>query len=84
MSPAFDRVDVIGKGKDALGVAVVPLHSDLDFDGVFFSLEVNYLGMDCRLGTIEVLDKRGQAAFVKKLVFFLAPFVFDGDFDAAI
>jgi hypothetical protein len=45
---------------------------------------MNDLGVDWRLGTIEMLDERRQAAFVEKLVLFLAPFVFDGDLDAAI
>ena len=53
-------------------------------DAVFFALEVNDFCVDGGLGAVEMLDKRHQAAFIEKFVFFLRALVFDGDLDAAI
>ena len=79
MGAPFDSVDAVGKGKDVLSVAIVPLHGDLDVDALFFSLQVDHVGVDGGLGTVEVFDKRDDPALVQELVFFLAPLVLDRD-----
>ena len=39
---------LLAKAKNVFRVAVVPLHGDLDFDAVFFALEINDFGMNRR------------------------------------
>ncbi len=84
MGAPFDRIDVIGEGEDVLGVAVVPLHGDFKLDTLSFTFKMDDARMNGGLGSIQVLDKRHEPALVNKLVFFLAPLVFDGDLHSAV
>src|SRR6185503_16522397 len=54
---ALVRVDVVGKRIDRLGVAVVPLQSDLDVDAVLFAVHVDWLVVDRRLVLVQILDE---------------------------
>ena len=81
---ALDRVDVVREGVDALGVAVVPLHRDLDVDAVARALQVDHVGVDRRLGAVQVPDEGDDAALVEELVRLPVALVADGDADAAV
>ena len=84
MAAAFDRVDVVGEGVDALGVALVPLQGDLDIDPVALPSQEDDLLVNRRLGTIEVLDEGHDPAFVEEVMGLLIPRVDDGDPEAAV
>ena len=58
MRSALDGVDVVGEGKYVFGVAIVPLHGDLDTDTVLLTLAVDDFGVDRALGPVEMLDER--------------------------
>ena len=77
MGAPFDSVDAVGKGKDVLSVAIVPLHGDLDIDALFFSLEVDHVGVDGALGAVQVFNKRDEPALVEELMLLLTPLVLD-------
>jgi hypothetical protein len=64
---AVDRVDVVGKAEDRLGVAVVVLEGDFDLDVVAHRLHHDGLFVKHGLAAIEVLHKLGDAASVVKL-----------------
>ena len=84
MRAAFDVLMLLANEENALDIAIVPLHGDLDANAIFLALEVDDFCVDGGLGAIEMLDKGQQAAFIEKFVFFLRALVFDGDLDAAV
>jgi hypothetical protein len=84
MGAALDRVDVVGEGVDALGVAVVPLHRNLDVDAFARALQVDHVGMDGRLGAVQVSDEGDDATFVEELVRLAVALVVDRDPDATV
>src|SRR5262249_28990279 len=84
MRTALDRVDVVGEGVDALGVAVVPLHGDLDVHAVSRTLQIDHVGVDRRLGAVQVRDEGDDATLVQELVRLPVALVADGDADATI
>ena len=84
MRATLDRVDVVGEGVDALGVAVVPLHGDLDIHAVSRALQVDHVGVDRRLGAVQVRDEGDDATLVQELVRLPVALVADGDADATI
>ena len=63
---AVNRVDVVGKAENRLGVAVVVLEGDLDLDVVAHRLHHDGLVVEHGLAAIEVLDELGDAAGVVK------------------
>src|SRR3954465_11548086 len=67
MSAAIDRVDVVSKGENRLGVAVVVLQGNLHAYTVALSFHVDRLVMEYLLTAIEVLHKFGNAAGVLEL-----------------
>jgi hypothetical protein len=81
---AFDGVDVVGEGVDVLRVAVVPLQRNLDLEVLAFTLEVDHLRMDRRLGAIEMLDELLDTALVVELMLLLRPLVVDEDAHTAV
>src|SRR6188474_2367979 len=78
------RVDVVREAEDQLRVAVVPLQGDLGVDAVLVTLHENRLLVDERLVLVQVLDERGDAAFILKLVVLAVSLIVDRDEDAAI
>ena len=67
MRAAVDGVDVVGKGEDRLGVAVVVLQRDLDLDAVALGFHVDRLVVQHLLAPVEVLDELRDAAGVLEL-----------------
>src|SRR5262245_25786006 len=84
MCAALDRVDVVGEGVDALGVAVVPLHGDLDVDAVARALQVDDVGVDGRLGAVEMPHEGHDPALIEELVRLAVALVRDRDADAPV
>ena len=84
MGAALDRVDVVGEGVHALGVALVPLERDLDLEAVARAVEIDDIGVNRRLRLVQVLDERDDAAFVQELVRLLITLVVDGDVQTAV
>src|SRR4249920_2606866 len=84
MGSALAGVDVVGEGKYVFGVAIVPLHGDLDTDTILLALAVNDLRVNRALGAVKMLDEGQKAAFVEELMAFLRALVFDGNLHAAI
>ena len=66
--PPFDRSDVVGERKNGFRVALVPLHRDLDRDAFPFPREIDDVGMDRRLGAIQMLDERDDSALEEEFV----------------
>ena len=54
---ALARVDIVGKGEDGLGVAVIVLQTDLDPGVVALAVEVDRLLVDQLLVLVQVLDE---------------------------
>ncbi len=77
-------VDVVRVAVDVLGVAVVPLHRDLDEDAVALALDLDRLRRHGLLVAVEVLDERGDAALVLEAVLLAVALVLEGDEDAAV
>ena len=75
MRSAIYRVDIVGEREDLLVVTVVVLQRDIDRERVFGRagefFEIDRLRMKHVLVLIQVLNKFGDAAFVKELVFLL-------------
>ena len=67
MRAAVDRVDVVGKGEDRLGVAVVVLQRDLHRHVVALGFHVDRLVVQHLLAAVQVLDELGDAAGVLEL-----------------
>ena len=84
MGSPLDRVDVVGKGVDALAVTLVPLERDLDLEAIAGAVEVDDVGMDRRLGLVQGLHEGDDAAFVEELVGLLLALVLDSDVETAI
>ncbi len=66
MGAAFDGVDVVHERVEGLGVAVVVLDRNFDFDVIFGTLEVDRFFEDWGFALVEIFDKFGEAAFGKK------------------
>jgi len=88
VSAALDGVDVVGESVDALGVAVGPLHRDLDADVVALPGDVDRLLVQHLAVLVQVLDELHYAAVVavdllllRALVLdlYLQPFVEEGE-----
>src|SRR5919108_6686105 len=84
MRAAFDRIDIVGEGKNIFRVAVIPLHSDFDVNVVFFTFKVDNAWMHGGFGPIQMFDERQEPALVEKLMFLLASLVFNGNLEAAV
>lgn len=84
MGAAVVGVDVVGEAEDVLGVAVVPLHRDLDRDAVLAALEEDRLLRQGLLVAVEVLDEAGDAALVLEAVLLAVALVHQADDDAAV
>ena len=67
MRAAIDRVDVVGKAEHRLGVAVVVLHCDFNFNVVALRFHHDRLLVQHRLAAIEMLDELRDAAGVAEL-----------------
>src|SRR5947209_3117343 len=72
MCAAINRVDVVCKAEDRLGIGVVVLQSDFDRDFAAIrqfavTLKVNGLVMQYRFAAVEVLDEFSNTAAIEKL-----------------
>ena len=61
---ALVRVDVVGEGEDGFAVAVVVLHGGFDDDVLLARLKVDRFRVKHGLVRVQVLDERGDPAFV--------------------
>ena len=64
---AVDGIDVVGEAEDGLGVGVVVLQRDVDFDAVARGLHDDGLVVQHGLAAVEMLDELGDAAGVTEL-----------------
>src|SRR3989338_1917445 len=76
MRAALDRIDVIGKREQVLGVAVVILERDLHLDLVFLARKIHDFLVKRVLISIQKLDKRLCPAGKFKRILFAGPFIF--------
>ena len=84
MRAAVALRDVVGEALHDFGIAVVPLHCDIDGDIVFFAAGLEALGVQHRLALVHVFDEAAHAAGVGE-VFALAGAVVDQfDLDAVV
>ena len=81
---AVEVLDRVREAVEVLGVALVPLHRDLDRLAVFFVADEDRLVVQRRLVLVQVLDERDDAALVAELVLLLGALVGDGDEDAGV
>jgi len=83
--------DVVGEGEQALVVAVVPLHGDLDAyrdallggDGALAD-HVEHVAVQDGLGAVDVLDKAAHAAGKRKVFFLAVALVHQADAHAVV
>jgi hypothetical protein len=68
VNAAIHRVDVVGKGKDRLGVGVVVLQRNLHGHVVTLGLHVDRLFVQDLLALVQVLDELGDASDILELL----------------
>ena len=78
MGAPFSRIDVVGKGEEVFGVAVVVLERDFQNGVRFFDGNKNRF-VERGFGFIQMFDERNDSAFVTKDLFFLASFIGEQD-----
>src|SRR5690606_21118371 len=80
--------DVVGKAKNSLGVAVVPLHGHVDANGGVVNdrlgTDRKHVGMQDRLAAVDVLNKALDAAQEGKVLFLALALVDQAHFYAVI
>ena len=72
MGTAVLGADVIDKGQDIIGVAVVVLEGHLDLEAALFALEIED-GSQGFLIFVEIADKVFNPVLIVKLYFFASP-----------
>ena len=78
MGSPFSRIDVVGKGEEVFGIAVVVLERDFQDDVRLFNGNKNRF-VDRGFGFIQMFDERNDTALVTKDLFLLTSFVGKGD-----
>ncbi len=84
MRAAFNRIDVVHIREDVLLVRVVVLHRHFDVDAIAVTFDIHRFFEQRRLVLIEILDKRGEPAFVLEDGFLIGGFFRQFDADAAV
>jgi len=74
---AFPRIDIIGKGKDRLCIAVIVLKRDFRKKAVLFTRNINRLGCSDVLFLFSV-RQRIRCPFIKEFLILVGSFIHDG------
>ena len=84
MSSAFNRIDVVGKGKNIFVVTIVILKRTLHFDIVFFLIHIENLAVKRAFGTVQILNELRNAAVVFERMLLVRTLLLNRDFNAFV
>ena len=83
MGSAFDRMDIVGVGKNRLVKGVGPLQRDFDVDSFAHAFEEDHV-VERGAALADRLDELGDTAFVVEFLFLADAFVLEPDFEASV
>src|SRR5271157_2384416 len=84
MRAALGRMDIIGKSKDDLIIAIVILHGYFDIGGILLLLEINDFFINGCLAFVQVLDELDDTALVVERLGDARPGIRQRDLDALV
>ena len=83
MGSAFNRVDIVCKGKQFFIIGIVVLNGDFDTDFIFNALNKNRR-VKRRIAPVQIFHKRNQPSLVLQFLFNIRAFILKGNLDAFI